>query len=485
MTPTRIGPAPRLVIVVRADPVICGHSGEARHLAEAAMRSGFAEVRILTWPLDTLTALPLKPLESVLPYGEGITVERPAGVGDYKVPDGRYTAGMVGRLVELFTDGVPTVCMSLYLTPHASVVMEAMAVTRALGAPVDVTTIAEAVGSDITGVVRNRVEDGHMGAAVHVFASYLGHDHCVAVSEYTKACIVDAAEQVDAAWGTSFAEQCRRRVAISYPAVDGSAPPPAAEHLGAVLALRGLERNGYVLFLSRVTAEKGVDDLIDAYERSEARHRVRLVIAGTGKVLDAMRARAAATSVSDRITFLDDVGDGEKAALMAGCAAFALPSKPQPDFVETFGITLVEKMLAGGGRIITTATGGIPEAVGDTAAIVPVNDPEALAEALDREVIGTGADEADRWARRAREFAQQFDRLTVFSRLLAGAASGRVPGGLWAGSLTSTTHPHPGEPVPAPSPGTAPKEQPPRNLSGTRTGWGTALESSRTAAHRR
>jgi len=26
----------RLVIVVRADPVICGHSGEARNLAEAA-----------------------------------------------------------------------------------------------------------------------------------------------------------------------------------------------------------------------------------------------------------------------------------------------------------------------------------------------------------------------------------------------------------------------------------------------------------------
>ena len=29
-------PNRRLVIVVRADPVICGHSGEARNLAEAA-----------------------------------------------------------------------------------------------------------------------------------------------------------------------------------------------------------------------------------------------------------------------------------------------------------------------------------------------------------------------------------------------------------------------------------------------------------------
>ncbi len=85
-------PSSRLVIVVRADPVICGHSGEARHLAEAAIRRGFDDVRIVTWPLDALGALPQKPLDSVLPYGPGITVERPEPVGDYKVPDGRYTA---------------------------------------------------------------------------------------------------------------------------------------------------------------------------------------------------------------------------------------------------------------------------------------------------------------------------------------------------------------------------------------------------------
>ena len=54
-------PCRRLVIVVRADPVICGHSGEARNLAEAALHRGFTEVRIVTWPLDLLesSGLPL------------------------------------------------------------------------------------------------------------------------------------------------------------------------------------------------------------------------------------------------------------------------------------------------------------------------------------------------------------------------------------------------------------------------------------------
>ncbi|MDO9398677.1 MAG: glycosyl transferase family 1, partial [Herbiconiux sp.] len=85
----------RLVIIVRADPVICGHSVEGRNLAETALTRGFDEVRIVTWPIERLEAagLPLKPLDTVLPYSPGIIVERPAPVGDYKVPDGRYLAG--------------------------------------------------------------------------------------------------------------------------------------------------------------------------------------------------------------------------------------------------------------------------------------------------------------------------------------------------------------------------------------------------------
>jgi hypothetical protein len=212
----------RLVIVVRADPVICGHSGEARNLAEAALDRGFDEVRIVTWPIDRLQAagLPLKPLDRVLPYRDGVVVERPDPVGDYKVPDGRWVAGLIGRLVELFTDGVPTVALSLYLSPHATAVADAVHVARRTGLPVRVTTVAEAVGSDVTNVVRACVESDRFGAAAHVLASYLEHDVCLAVSEYTRDLIVTEAEAVDAKHGTTFAAQCRERVRISYPAVD-------------------------------------------------------------------------------------------------------------------------------------------------------------------------------------------------------------------------------------------------------------------------
>jgi glycosyltransferase involved in cell wall biosynthesis len=428
-------PGRRLVIVVRADPVICGHSGEARNLAEAALDRGFDDVRIVTWPIDRLVdaGLPLKPLDGVLPYSPGITVERPAPVGDYKVVDGRWLAGLTGRLVELFTDGVPTVALSLYLSPHAVAVADAVRIAQSTGLPVDVTTVAEAVGSDVTNVVRACVEEDRFGAAAHVLSAYLAHDVCLAVSGYTRTLILQAADAIDAKHGTTFAQRCRERVQVSYPAIDvASYVGVDSTRTAEVLAARGLERDGYVLFLSRLAHAKGVDDLIAGYERSEARHEVRLVIAGNGPQAAALRELAARSPASDRIVFLDDVDDAEKSHLMAGCAAYVLPSKPRPEFVETFGIALVEKMLSGGGPVITTETGGIGEAVGDCAIFVPVEDPAAIAAALDRVVLEMSAVERADWERRGREYGRQFDRAAVLDGMLgwvdAVSADAGAPG---------------------------------------------------------
>ncbi len=425
-------PTSRFVVVVRADPVICGHSGEARNLAESAIEAGFDEVRIVTWPMAALEAagLPLKPRDQVLPYSPGIVVERPEPVGDYKVPDGRYLAGLVGRLVELFTDGVPTVCISLYLTPHTTAVVEALRIAHATGLPVRVTTIAEAVGSDVTNVVRNCLGRGDLGAAAAVFGTYLANDRCVAVSEYTRTLIVDAAREVDAALGTGFAAACTDRIGISYPAVDAATFVDVdAADVDRTLARRGLTRGDYVLFLSRLAPAKGVDDLIRAYRSAALRHVVPLVIAGTGPEAAALRALAAEPVHDDgTIVFLDDVGDAEKVRLMAGCAAFALPSRPRPEFVETFGIALVECMLAGGGPVVTTSTGGIPEAVGDAGVVVPADSPRVLARALDEVVLGLDPDERRILADKARAHAMQFDRRVVFERLLSGTLAGASRG---------------------------------------------------------
>ena len=176
-------------------------------------------------------------------------------------------------------------------------------------------------------------------------------------------------------------------------------------------------RDGYVLFLSRLARAKGVNDLITGLTASPACKELQLVIAGNGPEAQHLRQFAAKTPAANRISFLDDVDDDEKPHLMAGCAAFVLPSKPRPEFVETFGIALVEKMLAGGGPVITTTTGGIAEAVGDTALIVPVGSPHSIADALYVAVTMPSNEQAV-MAERARAHAVQFDRARVFDRLL-------------------------------------------------------------------
>ncbi|MET8764316.1 glycosyltransferase [Lentzea sp. NPDC004782] len=412
-------PNRRLVIVVRADPVICGHSGEARNLAEVALTRGFDDVRLLTWPIPVLQAagLPLKPLDRIMPYSEGITVERPEPVGDYRVPDGRHLAGLTGRLVELLAEPVPTTCVSMYLAPHDAVVRDAVDAARAAGYAPDVHTIAKAVGSDVTNVIRSCLREGRFGAAVVLFTRFLANDQVTAVSEYTRQEIIACAEAVDAHCGTRFARQCARRISVSYPPIDTSAYldlDPAL--VDTALKRRGLERDGYVLFLSRVTRAKGIYDLVDAFARCQARSRVKLVVAGNGPELEHLQA---ITRHDDRIVFLTDVEDEEKPLLMNGCAAYALPTKPEPDFVETFGIALTEKMLAGGGPVITTTTGGVGEAVGRTAVVVEAGNTDDIAAAIDRVVLDMSAEERQLMADRAREHALSFDRVRVFDDLFA------------------------------------------------------------------
>ncbi len=416
-------PRRRLVIVVRADPVICGHSGEARNLAEVALTRGFDDVRLLTWPVPTLQAagLPLKPLDRLLPYSAGITVERPEAVGDYRVPDGRHQAGLTGRLVELLAEPVPTVCLSMYLAPHATVVADAVSAARAAGFAPDVYTVAKAVGSDVTNVIRSCLREGRFGAATVLFTTFLANDEVVAVSEYTRQQIVASAEQVDLRYGTQFADQCRSRVTVSYPPIDSAAYLDLEpSQVDAALARRGLERDGYILFLSRVARSKGIYDLVIAFGQVQCRSRVKLVVAGTGPALEHVRAMA---KEDDRIVFLDDVDDTEKPLLMRGCAAYVLPTKPEPDFIETFGIALVEKMLAGGGPVITTLTGGTGEAVGDTAVIFEPGDIGSLASALDHVILDMSGEQRREMELRARAHAMSFDRVRVFDDLFPRPAA--------------------------------------------------------------
>ena len=77
---------------------------------------------------------------------------------------------------------------------------------------------------------------------------------------------------MDAAIGTSYAEELMKRVAISYPPINAGPLLEIASKrdvLTSVWNRYGVEEQKYVLFLSRLSEAKGVDDLIDGYLHSK------------------------------------------------------------------------------------------------------------------------------------------------------------------------------------------------------------------------
>ena len=84
-------------------------------------------------------------------------------------------------------------------------------------------------------------------------------------------------------------------------------------------------------------------------------------------------------------------------------------------------------MLAGGGPVITTMTGGTGEVVGDTAVIVEPGDVTGLATAVDRVILSMSAAERQDLEARGRARAMAFDRTAVFDGLFPQQVAPRSP----------------------------------------------------------
>jgi glycosyltransferase involved in cell wall biosynthesis len=159
------------------------------------------------------------------------------------------------------------------------------------------------------------------------------------------------------------------------PGSDGPAPsaPPAPPVPPGLVEAFAAGRP-VVLAVGRLAAQKGFGVLLDAASRW--RHldpAPLLAIAGDGPLAGELRARAASLEVD--ATFLghrDDVAD-----LLAAAALFVLPSRweGQP--------LVLQEALHAGAVIVATRVGGIPDLVGDNAALlVAPGDAPGLAAAV-------------------------------------------------------------------------------------------------------
>jgi glycosyltransferase involved in cell wall biosynthesis len=211
---------------------------------------------------------------------------------------------------------------------------------------------------------------------------------------------------------------------------------------------------GRVLFAGRISPEKGIHVLLEAFERVLRRHpRAQLDLVGPGSVLtpelladqgddrlisdlvplchpgygDAIRQRMS-PAAAQAVRFHGNVPYSKLAEYYGRADVFVFPSV----IPEAFGLPVAEAM-ASGLPVVAAKSGGIPEIVrhGQTGLLVPRGDPEALAEA-----IGLLLDDPGRGVRMGqagRERAASFTWEKTVEQLLAafdGSPSRTEPGQL-------------------------------------------------------
>ena len=140
------------------------------------------------------------------------------------------------------------------------------------------------------------------------------------------------------------------------------------------------------LFVGRLTARKGVDDLLKAFAIVKSRYReARLSVVGDGPEREGLVSLASSLGLADSVRFTGSLWGEELRHEYARCCALVLPSKnvPTDSANEGLGLTLIEASMHGK-PLIGTRHGGIPEVVrdGENGLLVPPSDPAALSQAL-------------------------------------------------------------------------------------------------------
>lgn len=137
-------------------------------------------------------------------------------------------------------------------------------------------------------------------------------------------------------------------------------------------------------WVGRLSREKGADVLLDAVARMESADRVAVSFVGDGREREALAEQAERLGIAGRVRFHGMVGDA--ARLLAAFDVLALSSR-----TEGTPIVLFEAMAAGV-PIVASRVGGVPDVVtGAEAALVPPEQPEALARALEDALVHDAA----------------------------------------------------------------------------------------------
>ncbi len=183
---------------------------------------------------------------------------------------------------------------------------------------------------------------------------------------------------------------------------------------------------GFLLFVGRLVAIKGVDVLLAALSRVRERHpELGLVVLGDGPLAPALREEARRRGLADWVRFAGAADRDQVAAHLRACRAVVVPSVVDERGRAEGTPSIALEALAAGARLVVSDAGGLPDLVfaGRNGWLAVAGDPEDLAAkivaALDAPVparVGAVADSLD-WARVAER------TIAIYERALARSAS--------------------------------------------------------------
>lgn len=188
-----------------------------------------------------------------------------------------------------------------------------------------------------------------------------------------------------------------------------------------------------VLWAGRIEPRKGLALLLEAARLVEV-PGIRFVVAGSGPEEDAMRRRAAALGLGDRVAFLGQTPWRELQSLYRAAHVFLFTS-----IRDTFGTTALEA-LAGGAPVICLDHQGVGTHLPESAAVkLPVAGQRAVAAAMARAIEALAADRArlaamsaagqrfaeqESWDRRARAMEARYAAILRREAIAPDAARG-------------------------------------------------------------
>jgi glycosyltransferase involved in cell wall biosynthesis len=187
-----------------------------------------------------------------------------------------------------------------------------------------------------------------------------------------------AISEATAADMTEFMKLPRERITVSWNGLSLPAVPQSAEWLGR----NGLEKDGYILYISRLEhPAKNQYRLIEAYEKlpPELTARCKLVFGGADwHGAEVIRERAEKSPLAARIIFAGFIADSDLEQAYRNAAAYVFPS-----LFEGFGLSLIEAMHYGVPCCCSDCS-SLSEVGRGAALLFDPNAPDAIAAALKR-----------------------------------------------------------------------------------------------------